>query len=32
LEKWQAMTPEEREALSQRWSGCRRARDDQAAR
>jgi hypothetical protein len=31
-EKWQAMTPEEREALSQRWSGCRRARDNQAAR
>jgi hypothetical protein len=30
-EKWQAMTPEEREALSQRWGGCRRARDNQAA-
>jgi hypothetical protein len=29
-EKWQAMTPEERAALSQRWSGCRRARDHQA--
>jgi hypothetical protein len=25
-EKWQAMTPEEREALSQRWSGCRPSR------
>ena len=25
-EKWQALTPEEREALSQRWSGCRRSR------
>jgi hypothetical protein len=25
-EKWQAMTPEEREALSQRWNGCRRSR------
>jgi hypothetical protein len=25
-EKWQAMTPEEREALSQRWSGCRDSR------
>ncbi|HTV77573.1 MAG TPA: hypothetical protein VMF03_04905 [Steroidobacteraceae bacterium] len=22
-EKWQAMTPEERAALSQRWQGCR---------
>jgi hypothetical protein len=25
-EKWQSMTPEEREALSQRWSGCRHPR------
>ena len=25
-EKWQAMTPEEREALSQRWQGCGRSR------
>ena len=25
-EKWQAMTPEEREAVSQRWEGCRGAR------
>jgi len=25
-EKWQAMTPEEREALSQRWQGCGRPR------
>jgi hypothetical protein len=25
-EKWQAMTPEEREALSQRWHGCGRSR------
>jgi hypothetical protein len=25
-EKWQAMTPEEREALSQRWQGCARSR------
>ena len=25
-EKWQAMTPEEREALSRRWNGCRRSR------
>jgi hypothetical protein len=25
-EKWQAMSPEEREALSQRWNGCRRSR------
>jgi hypothetical protein len=24
--KWQAMTPEEREALSQRWHGCGRSR------
>jgi hypothetical protein len=30
-ERWQAMTPEEREALSQRWQGCRRSggRDEQ---
>jgi hypothetical protein len=26
-EKWQAMTPEEREALSQRWNRCGRSRD-----
>jgi hypothetical protein len=25
-EKWQAMTPQEREALSQRWQGCGRSR------
>jgi hypothetical protein len=25
-EKWQAMTPEEREALSTRWHGCGRSR------
>jgi hypothetical protein len=25
-ERFQAMTPEEREALSQRWNGCRRSR------
>ena len=25
-EKWQAMTPEEREALSRRWQGCGRSR------
>jgi hypothetical protein len=25
-ERWQAMTPEEREALSQRWQGCGRSR------
>ena len=31
-EKWQAMTPEEREALSQRWHGCggSRGRNEQA--
>ena len=28
-EKWQAMTPEEREALSQRWSACRPSRGRQ---
>ncbi len=26
-ERWQAMTPEEREKLSQRWGGCRTARE-----
>jgi hypothetical protein len=26
-EKWQAMTAEEREALSRRWHGCGRSRD-----
>lgn len=31
-EKWQAMTPDERVAFSQRWSGCRgsRGRDEPA--
>ena len=26
-EKWQSMTPQEREALSQRWQGCGRSRE-----
>jgi hypothetical protein len=25
-ERWQALTPEQREQLTQRWDGCRRAR------
>jgi hypothetical protein len=30
-EKWQAMTPEEREALSRRWQGCGRSRGQNEA-